>query len=55
MFQGEATNGTTNEIRKAILEQNHLKKQLWIIKKWDVYACIIKGYPYLTTKGINTL
>jgi hypothetical protein len=28
MFQGEATNGTTNEIRKAILEQNHLKKQL---------------------------
>jgi hypothetical protein len=26
MFQGEATNGTTSsEIRKAILEQNHLK------------------------------
>jgi hypothetical protein len=26
MFQGEATNGTPSEIRKAILEQNHLKK-----------------------------
>jgi hypothetical protein len=24
-------------------------------KKWDVYACLIKGYPVLTTRGINTL
>jgi hypothetical protein len=53
MFQGEATNQiTSNEIRKAIVEQQPFEKIVMNYKKnGEVYACLIKGFPVFNTKG----
>jgi PAS domain S-box-containing protein len=53
MFQGEATNQiTSNEIRKAIVDQQPFEKIVMNYKKnGEVYACLIKGFPVFNTKG----
>ena len=53
MFQGEATNQiTSNEIRKAIVEQQPFEKIVMNYKKnGEVYACLIKGFPVFNFKG----
>jgi PAS domain S-box-containing protein len=53
MFQGEATNQiTSNEIRKAIVEQLPFEKIVMNYKKnGEVYACLIKGFPVFNVKG----
>lgn len=53
MFQGEATNQiTSNEIRKAIVDQQPFEKIVMNYKKnGEVYACMIKGFPVFNVKG----
>lgn len=53
MFQGPATNHiTSNEIRKAILQQEPFEKTVMNYKKnGDVYVCMIKGFPVYNSKG----
>jgi PAS domain S-box-containing protein len=53
MFQGEATNQiTSNEIRKAIVDQQPFEKIVMNYKKnGEVYACLIKGFPVFNVKG----
>lgn len=53
MFQGEATNQiTSNEIRKAIIDQQPFEKTVMNYKKnGEVYACLIKGFPVFNIKG----
>lgn len=53
IFQGEATNQiTSNEIRKAIVEQQPFEKIVMNYKKnGEVYACLIKGFPVFNVKG----
>jgi PAS domain S-box-containing protein len=53
MFQGKATNdNTSNEIRKAIVNQESFEKTVLNYKKnGDVYVCLIKGFPVFNNKG----
>jgi PAS domain S-box-containing protein len=53
MFQGEATNLiTSNEIRKAIIDQQPFEKTVMNYKKnGEVYACLIKAFPVFNIKG----
>jgi PAS domain S-box-containing protein len=53
MFQGPATNHiTSNEIRKAILQEEPFEKTVMNYKKnGDLYVCLIKGYPIFNNKG----
>jgi PAS domain S-box-containing protein len=53
MFQGKVTNNTTsNEIRKAIINEEAFEKTVLNYKKnGDVYVCLIKGYPVFNSKG----
>lgn len=53
MFQGKATNdNTSNEIRKAIVNQESFEKTVLNYKKnGDVYVCLIKGFPVFNSKG----
>jgi PAS domain S-box-containing protein len=54
IFQGEVTNlHTSNEIRKAILDQKPFEKTVLNYKKnGKVYVCLIKGFPVFNSKGL---